>query len=222
MREETAPAPAIRVLIADDHEIVREGLRTLLGEEPDLLLVGEASDGAEAVRLTADLTPDVLLLDLLMPGVGGLEALQRLQAAGTATRVLVLTTYAEPGAVREAVHAGAAGYLLKDVSRQDLVRAIRDAHGGRPALHPEAQRLLMKSLAEERQAPVEELTPRERQILELITRGRSNKQIAGALHLSEGTVKGYVSIVLAKLGVEDRTQAALYAVRHRMVQLEDL
>ncbi len=201
---------AIRLLLVDDHAIVREGLRTLLEQEPGLEVVGEAEDGDEAVRRCGELSPDVVLMDLVMPGLGGVEATRRLAALPSPPRVLVLTSVAEESAVRAAIAAGALGYLMKDVSRVELVRAVHEAAAGRPTLHPEAQRILMRP---PERSPLAELTPRERSVLERIARGRSNRQIALELGLTEGTVKGYVSIVLDKLGVQDRTSAALLAAR---------
>ncbi len=204
----------IRVLIVDDHEIVREGLRTLLSEERDIEIVAEAARGEQALVLAAAHRPEVILLDMVMPGIGGLETIRRLRAAGSKAAVIVLTSFVEDAMVRQALEAGALGYLLKDVSGSELLRALRGAKDGHPALHPEAQRLLMQRLTAPKTAsPLDELTPREKSVLAEIARGRSNKQIAKELHLSEGTVKGYVSAVLSKLGVEDRTQAALLAVR---------
>jgi DNA-binding NarL/FixJ family response regulator len=202
---------AIRVLLVDDHAIVREGLRALLEEEGGFAVAGEAADGERAVAAARELAPDVILMDLLMPGVDGLEALRRIRAADPEARVLVLTSAQDDRAVRAAIDAGAVGFLFKDVSRRDLVRAVRDAAAGRPTLHPEAQRVLMKR---PERSPLDELTPRERSVLELIAQGRSNRQIALRLDLTEGTVKGYVSTILDKLGVQDRTGAALFAVRH--------
>lgn len=207
---ETDTAP-VRVLLVDDHAIVREGLRALLEEEGGFAVAGEAADGERAVAAARELSPDVILMDLLMPGVDGLEALRRIRAADPQARVLVLTSAQDDRAVREAIDAGAVGFLFKDVSRRDLVRAVRDAAAGRPTLHPEAQRVLMKR---PERSPLDELTPRERTVLELIAQGRSNRQIALRLELTEGTVKGYVSTILDKLGVQDRTGAALFAVRH--------
>ena len=170
--------------------------------------------GEEAEDTAERLVPDVILLDLVMPGMGGLEVLRRLRERVPFARVLILTTFAEDQLIRDAIAAGALGYLLKDITRQDLARAILHARDDRPSLHPEAQRVLMQREVErDTPSPFAELTPRELDVLSEIARGRSNKQIASALHLSEGTVKGYVSIVLDKLGVEDRTQAALLAVR---------
>ncbi|HYN87952.1 MAG TPA: response regulator transcription factor [Ardenticatenaceae bacterium] len=205
----------VRVLIVDDHEIVREGLQTLLEEEPGVNVVGMATNGAEALRLAAALRPDVILMDLLMPEMDGIEATRRIRALSPTSQVLVLTSFAGDQHVRDAVGAGALGYLLKDVLKPDLLQAIRSAALGQPTLHPEAQRQLMRQVSDvPASGPLADLTQREREVLRLIAAGRSNKEIAATLHLTEGTVKGYVSAILAKLGVADRTQAALYAVRH--------
>ncbi|MGH7506506.1 MAG: response regulator [Longimicrobiales bacterium] len=205
----------IRLLIADDHTVVREGLRMFLDEEDDVEVVGEAADGEQAVKLAVTLQPDVVLMDLMMPRLDGLGALRKLREAGSNTRILVLTTFVEDAQVREAVQAGAIGYLLKDVSRNELLAAIRAAAEGRPTLHPEAQQRLMRQVAAPPvSSPLDVLTDRERDVLRLIARGKSNKAIAAALFLSIGTVKGYVSAILAKLNVRDRTQAALFAVEH--------
>ena len=207
------------MLIVDDHEIVREGLRTVLAQEPEVEVVGEAADGERAVSLARVLSPDVVLMDLVMPGMGGLEALKRIREACPHSQVVVLTNFASDQTVRDAIASGAVGYLLKDVHKTELMQAIRNARQGRPSLHPEAQRHLMRRVSgrPERSA-ADELTPRERSVLKLIAGGRSNKQIAAELNLTEGTVKGYVSAVLDKLGVDDRTQAALYAVKHGLVK----
>ncbi|HVG10441.1 MAG TPA: response regulator transcription factor [Thermoanaerobaculia bacterium] len=207
----------IRVLLVDDHVIVREGVRALL-EDEGFEVVGEAGSGDEAVERVRSLAPDVVLMDLVMPGLPATEAIRLIRESCPGTQVLVLTTFLDDRQVREAVEAGAIGYLLKDVLKGDLARAIRDARQGRPWLHPEAQRSLMQRISSRPvPAPHESLTPRERSVLELIGRGRSNKQIAAALHLSEGTVKGYTSVIFDKLAVADRTQAALYAVKHGLV-----
>lgn len=204
--------PPLRLMLVDDHEIVREGLRTLLEQEEGIEVVGEAEDGESAVRLAAERHPDVVLMDVMMPGMGGIEATRRLLALPSPPappRVLMLTSLADEAAIREAVAAGAMGYLMKDVSRLELVRAVRDAARDRPTLHPEAQRILMRR---PEKSPLDDLTPRERSVLDLVAEGKSNRQIANRLGLTEGTVKGYVSILLDKLGVQDRTQAALLAV----------
>jgi DNA-binding NarL/FixJ family response regulator len=214
---------SIRVLIIDDHEIVREGLQTLLSEEPDFEVVGAVGDGLSAVTLAQTTKPDVIVMDLVMPGIDGIEATRRIVNHNPEARVLVLTTFADDQRVREAIQAGATGYLLKDVLKADLLRALRDAAVGRPSLHPEVQQHLMREVAgktssREQLPPHANLTEREISILRLIAAGRSNKEIAVVLHLTEGTVKGYVSTIFDKLDVEDRTQAALYAVRHGLAQ----
>ena len=206
--------PAIRVLIVDDHEIVREGLQTLLLEESDIEIAGEARNGAEAVRGAAATRPDVVLMDLSMPGIEGIEAIRLLRAASPESHVLVLTSFVDDRRVLDAIQAGATGYLMKDVLKSDLLDAIRAAACGQPTLHPLAQQALMRQTVSADTQPHANLTQRERDVLRLIADGNSNKQIASLLFLSEGTIKGYVSAVLAKLGVSDRTQAALYAVKH--------
>ncbi|GAA1844161.1 response regulator [Asanoa iriomotensis] len=200
----------IRVLVVDDHAMVRQGLRSFLEVQDDLEVVGEAADGAEAVARTAELLPDVVLLDLRMPGVDGVAALREMTARGLPSRVLVITSFTEPAAVLPAVRAGAAGYVYKDVDPPALAAAIRSVHLGHTLLHPEVARVLSEG---ESAADPARLTPRERQVLTEIGRGRSNREIARSLGLAEKTVKAHVSAILAKLGVQDRTQAALYAVR---------
>jgi DNA-binding NarL/FixJ family response regulator len=198
----------IRVLIADDHAVVRQGLRTYLELQDDIDVVGEAADGDEAVAAAGELGPDVVLLDLVMPGAGGLSALGALPAAAPGARVLVLTSFGDDERVFAALRAGAAGFLLKDVEPAELVRAIRTAASGQAALSPAVATRVVAAVAQ-----ADELTPRERDVLRLIAQGRSNKRIALELGMAEKTVKTHVSHVLAKLGVADRTQAALYAVR---------
>ncbi|GII63112.1 DNA-binding response regulator [Sphaerisporangium krabiense] len=207
----------IRVLIADDHPVVRQGLRTFLGLQDDLEVVGEAADGAEAVELAASLAPDVLLLDLKMPVLDGLAALGRLAERGVGARVIVLTSVSDKGDVAPAMRSGAAGFLYKDVDPAALVQAIRAVHGGQVLLAPEAaDAMLAGPGAEAGRAPepIAVLTEREREVLALIASGLSNREIARELVVAEKTVKTHVSNVLMKLGVQDRTQAALYAVRH--------
>ena len=206
----------VRVLIADDHQVVREGLQMILADsDGEIVVVGEASDGDEAVRLATAVKPDVVLMDLSMPRVDGLEATRRLREAGIESRVLILTSFADGEGVRDAVRAGVTGYLMKDVLKTELLAAIRLAADGVPTLHPRAQQHLMRGIAEpETPSPFTVLTPRERDVLALLARGESNKRIAAALNLSIGTVKGYVSAIFEKLGVEDRTQAALLAAKH--------
>jgi DNA-binding NarL/FixJ family response regulator len=205
----------IKVMIVDDHAIVREGLTMLLSEEEGIEVIGEARHGAEAVNRVGNLQPDVILMDLVMPEMDGIVATAKIRQEYPACQVLVLTSFAEDQRVPDAIKAGAVGYLLKDVLRADLLRAIHAAARGEPTLHPEAQRQLMQQVVTPPQPNLlATLTDREMDVLRLITQGHSNKEIASTLHLTEGTVKGYVSTILGKLQVTDRTQAALYAVRH--------
>ena len=210
----------IRVLIVDDHEIVREGLCTLLAEESSVEVVGQAANGREALDLATALRPDVILMDLVMPEMDGIEATRAIRGADTASQILVLTLFADDQSVFRAIEAGAIGYLLKDVLKPDLLRAIHTAAQGEPTLHPEAQRYLMRQVTTSATpSRLDHLTGRERDVLRLIARGQSNKEIALTLHLTEGTVKSYVSAILAKLEVADRTQAALYAVKHGFAEI---
>jgi NarL family two-component system response regulator LiaR len=213
-------ADPITVLIADDHPVVRQGLRTFLTLQPDLEVVGEAGDGEEAVAKVGELLPDVVLLDLVMPNVDGIQAIRRIRDVSPSTRVLVLTSYLEDEKVFPAVKAGAAGYLLKDVEPGELANAIRTVTQGEALLHPSVAAKLMQELAERDRSPATELTERELDVLRLLARGLANKAIALELHVSEKTVKTHVSNILAKLHLADRTQAALYAVRERLVDPE--
>ncbi len=208
----------IRVLIVDDHEIVREGLQILLSEESDFDVVGMAGDSESALALTRHHKPDLVLMDLVMPGLDGIETTRRIMSEYPSTHVLVLTTFSDDQRVRDAIQAGAIGYILKDVLKAELLSAIRSAAEGKPALHPEAQKYLMRQITGQDDSLHSLLTPREFNILQLIAEGKSNKEIALTLHLTEGTVKGYVSAIFDKLGVADRTQAALYAVEHRLAK----
>ncbi|HZN77170.1 MAG TPA: response regulator transcription factor [Micromonosporaceae bacterium] len=203
-------AERIRVVIVDDHQVVRQGLRAFLDAQQDIEVVGEAVDGDECVAVADAVRPDVVLLDLRMPGADGVAALRGLREAGIPARVLVVTSYTEPSAVLPAVRAGAAGYVYKDVDPPALAAAIRSVHAGHVLLHPEVAALL--AAGDPARGPVS-LTPRERDVLAELARGRSNREIARALGMAEKTVKTHVSAILAKLGVQDRTQAALHAVR---------
>jgi DNA-binding NarL/FixJ family response regulator len=201
----------IRVLVVDDHPVVRQGLRTFLDLQEDITVVGESGDGESCVDDAERLRPDVILLDLRMPGADGVAALKRLR--DNPARVLVVTSYTEPSAVLPAVRAGAAGYVYKDIDPPALAAAIRSVHAGHVLLHPDVMRLL----AADDSARSVELTARERDVLAELARGRSNREIARALSVTEKTVKTHVSAILGKLGVQDRTQAALHAVRTGLV-----
>jgi DNA-binding NarL/FixJ family response regulator len=201
----------IRVVLADDHAVVRQGLRTFLDLQDDIEVVAEASDGMQAVEAAAAFDPDVVLLDLVMPGLDGLGALKELRSGRA--RVIVLTSFGDDDKLFAALRGGAAGYLLKDVQPADLVRAIRSAYAGESPLSPAIATRVVEEVAQGAVSAHDDLTPRELDVLTLIARGRSNKVIALELGVAEKTVKTHVSHILAKLGVADRTQAALYAVR---------
>jgi DNA-binding NarL/FixJ family response regulator len=205
--------PPISVLIVDDHPVVRRGLRVLLEVQDGIEVAGEAGDGGTALALAAEHAPDVILLDLKLPGMDGIAVLGELRARDSAARVLVLTSATEPASASLAVRSGAAGVVYKDVDPDALVRAIRSVHDGHLLLAPEAADALARS-AGDAVAGIDALTAREREVLAEIAKGRSNREIARALGVAEKTVKAHVSSLLAKLGVQDRTQAALLAVRH--------
>ena len=204
----------VRVMIVDEHEVVREGLHLFLSDErDDIEVVGFAAGGLQAVERAAQLRPDVVLMDLVMPDIDGIETMRRIHGSGVDARVLILTTFLEEARVREALEAGATGYLLKDLGRAELLSAIRAAANGTPTLHPLAQRYLIQQVtAPPAASPLATLTQRELEVLRLIAGGQSNKAIARNLNLSIGTVKGHVSAILMKLEVTSRTQAALLAV----------
>src|SRR6266702_4432888 len=205
----------IRVLIVDDHSIVREGLSMLLARDPDLEVVGEAADGAEAIRQARHLRPDVVVMDLLMPVLDGFAATRAIRDELPETEVLALTSVLENGSVVEAIRAGAIGYLLKDAHAAELRTAIKAAAAGQVHLSPQAAAYLLGAVRmPERPEP---LTPREMDVLRLLAQGQSNKEIARTLHLVEETVKDHVRHILAKLGVKSRTQAVLAAIRLRIV-----
>jgi len=205
----------IRVLLVDDHQVVRRGLRTFLEVQDDIEVVGEAGDGAQGVALAEELRPDVVLMDVKMPGTDGIEALRLLKEAGNPARVLVVTSFTEHRTVVPALRAGAAGYVYKDVDPEALAGAIRSVHAGHVLLQPElASALLADDPLRAPQGRGGTLTDREQEVLRHIADGRSNREIARALHLSEKTVKTHVSNILMKLDLADRTQAALWAVRN--------
>lgn len=205
----------IRILLVDDHSVVRQGLKMFLALDPELEVVGEAANGAEALRLVHELAPDVVLMDLLMPVMDGIAATVAIRKEAPGTEVIALTSVLEDAAVTGAVRAGAIGYLLKDTESEELVRAIRAAANGQVQLSPQALARLMREV----RAPEspETLTERETDVLRLLALGQSNKEIARTLTIGEKTVKTHVSNILSKLGVPSRTQAALYAVRIGLV-----
>ncbi|MFC4601259.1 response regulator [Cohnella hongkongensis] len=210
----------IRILLADDHQIVLKGISFFLALQPDFEIVGEASNGREAVELTASLKPDIVLMDLNMPVMDGIEASRLIAESHPEVKVLVLTSFSDRSHVVPALRTGAIGYMLKEVEPDQLVEAIRSAHKGNVQLHPDISNIILSQLSpigtEHRSAPskdaLDSLTPRELEVLEQITKGLSNKEIAQRLVVAEKTVKTHVSSILSKLNLSDRTQAALYAV----------
>jgi NarL family two-component system response regulator LiaR len=208
----------IRVLVADDHAVVRQGLRTFLELQEDIEVVADVADGRQALAAVAEHEPDVVLMDLVLPEVDGVEAIRRIVSERPRIRVIALTSFLDDDKLFPAVRAGAAGYLLKDVEPSELVKAIRTVHAGEGLLHPAVAARLMEEVAAggANEAP-DNLTPREREVVGLIARGLSNKRIALELGIAEKTVKTHVSSILGKLGLTDRTQVALHAVRERWV-----
>jgi len=209
---------SIRILLVDDHAVVRQGLKMFLGLDPDLEVIGEAENGEEAIRLTRELNPDVVLMDLLMPVMDGITAIAHIRRDFPDTEVIALTSVLEDEAVMKAMRAGAIGYLLKDTQAEELRRAIKAAAAGQVQLSPQAAARLMREV----RAPdsPEKLTERETDVLRLLALGRANKEIALELNIGEKTVKTHVSSILRKLGVPSRTQAALHAVRIGLVSIE--
>lgn len=211
----------LKILIADDHQIARRGLRMTIDAEKDMQVVDETMDGSAVLKLIRKHQPDVVLMDLQMPGMDGVDALKMIRPEFPELPVLILTSFSDDAHIYAALRAGASGFLLKEMGGDDLVDAIRGAAKGKPQLHPDiAKRLMARAPMPE--DPFEKLTERERDLLKLLARGMSNKEIAIQLRLTEMTVKGYVSDVLMKLGVSDRTQAALMAVRFGLVKPEEL
>lgn len=213
----------IRVVVADDHGIVRKGIQALLAEEPDIEVVGEAGDGAVAVAETIRLQPDILLIDLVMPGIDGVEAIRRISSNLSETKILVLTSFASDDKLFPAIRAGAAGYLLKDSEPEELITAIRRVHDGLVWLSPDIARKVWQEVAHPAEpiALTQVLSERELRVLQLVARGWSNQQIADELQISEATIRTHVSHILSKLNLDSRTQAALYALRAGLTSLDD-
>ena len=212
---------SITVLIVDDHAVVRQGVRGYLEAQPDISITGEAASGEEAVRLAADQVPDVVLMDLLMPGMDGVEATRRVRRVSPRSQVVVLTSYHEDVHIFPAIKAGALSYLLKDVGPEELAAAVRAAARGEAVLHPHVATRIMQELRGARREvpnPFAELTDRELEVMRLVAEGMSNAQIAETLVLSQKTIKGYVSNILSKLHLADRTQAAVFAWREGMMR----
>ena len=213
----------LRILICDDHAVVREGLRALITTEADMEVVGEANDGEKAVVAFRALNPDVTLLDMVMPRMDGLEAIRAIKSEFPQARILVLTSFAEDDMVFPAIKSGALGYLLKDSSPDELIRAIRDVSRGEASLHPSIARRLIMELSQPSTLPPtpEPLTEREVEVLKLVAKGFSNEEIAATLVVSERTARGHVSSILSKLHLANRTQAALYALREGLASLDN-
>lgn len=209
----------IRIVIADDHSVVRQGLKMFLGLDPDLEIIGEAENGAEAVKMARELQPDVVLMDMLMPVMDGITATQAIRSEMPDTEVIALTSVLEDGAVIGAVKAGAIGYLLKDTQADELRTAIKAAAAGQVQLSPAAAARLMREVRTPEPAAAQPLTERETDVLKLLARGKANKEIALELIIGEKTVKTHVSNILLKLGVQSRTQAALYAAQNGLAEL---
>ncbi|WP_273852381.1 response regulator [Guptibacillus spartinae] len=206
----------IKLLLADDHLMVRKGLRFFLETQQDIEIIGEAANGIEAVRLAKELTPDIILMDLIMPEMDGIEATKELKKSLPHIKIIILTSFSDQDHVLPAIRAGAEGYQLKDIDPDELIYTIREANRGNRHLHPLATNQLMSHMtekSEEEERKLSLLTPRERDVLGEITLGKSNKEIAAALYITEKTVKTHVSSVLSKLNFHDRTQAALYATK---------
>ncbi len=212
----------IKVLIVDDHQVVRQGLRTFLELHEDIRVIGEADNGISAVEMVNLHQPDVVLMDLVMPQMDGITATQKIHSSGSPVKIIALTSFSEDDKVFPAIQAGAASYLLKDVSPDDLVDAIRAAHHGEARLHPDITRKLMEQVSQAKnlptEIPVEQLTDREREVVRLVALGRNNREIAQELFISEKTVKTHISNMLGKLNLEHRTQLAIYAIKNKLVE----
>lgn len=214
----------IKVLIVDDHQVVRQGLRTFLELHEDISVIGEAEDGREAVEFVRQYAPDVVLMDLVMPHMNGISATQQVLALDSGTKVIVLTSFSEDDKVFPAIQAGAASYLLKDVSPDDLVEAIRAVHHGEARLHPDIARKLMQQVSQmhnvTQDSSMSQLTGREQEVLRLVAKGHNNREIAQELFTSEKTVKSHISNILGKLHLEQRTQLVIYAIKNKLVEAQ--
>lgn len=215
-----APPKPIRVLIVDDQPLIRAGFTMILSSQPDIEVVGEASDGVQAVAAARRCAPDVILMDLIMPGMDGLTAIGLIKAEHPEIEIVAVTSFIEEEKVTAALEAGATGYLLKDAEAEEVAAAVRAAHAGEMHLDPAVARMLAQRLRQRRteRDPLEPLTDRERDVLRLLGQGRSNKEIAAALFITEGTARTYVSNILGKLELTSRTQAALFAVEHKLAE----
>ncbi len=215
---------SIGVLLVDDHEVVRRGIGALLATEDKISVVGEAADGAEAIAQTAKLEPDVILMDLEMPGLGGIEAIERIVGSDPEAKILVLTSFAADDKVFPAIKAGASGYLLKDTGPEDLIKAILQIDRGESSLNPTIARKLLREVSQPPagKQTADPLTQRELEVLGIIAKGKSNQEIADELVISEATVRTHVSNILGKLHLASRTQAALYALREGLASLDDV
>lgn len=214
----------IRVLIADDHHVVRRGLLFFLKTQKDIEVIGEAKNGIEAVELVETLQPDIVLMDLVMPDMDGIQATKKIKAKWPQVHILMLTSFSDKDHVLPAIEAGAAGYQLKDIEPDELVNSIRQIIKGENIIHPVATTQLEETLREEENLPHvrNALTPRERDVLAELTKGKSNREIASSLFVTEKTVKTHISNIFTKLDVQDRTQAALYAVKHGLTEGSDI
>jgi two-component system, NarL family, response regulator LiaR len=220
----TRSSTLIRVLVVDDHPVVRKGLRSLLAEYEDIQFVGEACDGHEAIQQCENLNPDVILMDLIMPNLDGVGAIQRLAANRPHERILVLTSYAQDDQVLAAIKAGAVGYLLKDTPIEDLVKSIRQVYRGELSLSPLIARKLLLEMSKphEQDRAIQTLTQRESEILRMVTCGKEDYEISAALNIAEVTVRSHIRHILEKLHVNNRVQAALYAVRSGLISLSEI